>query len=868
MATRQFVYTPTGHSGVDRALRYLAQYLNQDIVPGVDSGITDADVVAQFLGVYFQPFDDDVHLTWTLHEGSVSNISYPNNGKTGGRTFRATGGETFIAANTRVAFEESWLYRFRCRVRMVVAPADPAKDLFSMGIEGVAADGSTIVGTDGTADYTKAHWIVAAAGDMGGFSLGAWQEFGGYFKGHGAPGSGVPSGDPTAPSQLHDNALYFRPVMWLNQDGGDGTMEVDYLAIDRVAVDPSDADDVEVLNPVIGVDAITRQAQTESLKVNAVTAAKTDLSGISPATGVIRSPLMRASAFHVGPDPKLEFLYTSEEITHSTFLLQSLRTGLFAKARVGDDDLFYALPHVAVIEREIRDDKVISIEVQDSADNPTFVVFPIPKWDPETIGMMMTTANPGTPFRTVLHSGRPQLIDAELRDDDGDWKYDLSYTASGATGSVAVVTFLNGTRVSRTLTNNAGGFLTPIYDTALAAGEILRVEITPFELPDGAGEKGDVFIRWAARSGGAQEQVTKADAYLSDEGEYSESRNMEVTVEYDTANVAGGDKVDIEEQINLGAWAPIITDQATGPQSVTVDLGEREYSTAGQPEVRRYRVILHDGASTIYYRRVTGQVDTRYALGGGTGGTGAGEHGGETGTMATAVAVRTQDGVCGTSVMYNTVSWTADDTEPGDTVSIDRSYDLDAAGFTEWEVVAAAVGLPAASGSYKDLVPGKTYQGSFPEHTLDAKYRVRLLNSSGVVKDALVTNTIVNDYDVCLASLIAIFAERFDDGQDSGTATKAQVNKLVYNTANLPAGATVEVYVVEDGGDPVLVEDALGGGDDIAIEQEQSGTVYDAGGEPKTIEYIVEVKDDSGNLLDSDSSGPIDNTFGRLVDPV
>jgi hypothetical protein len=708
--------------------------------------------------------------------------------------------------------------------------------------------------------------------DLGGETLGVFVERGGFFRGHGNPGSAVPSGDPTAPAQLHDDVRYFRPVLRINHTGGDGEMEVDYISIDIADEADSVGDGIDKVSPIIGVDPATQTATTDSILVNAVTPAKTDLSGISSATGVIRTPLMSAEAFHVNPDSKMEFMYTTEEITHSTYLLRRLKEGQFVKARVGGEDNFHALPHVAIIEREIRDDKVVSIETQDAEDNPFYALFPVPKWDPETIGKFMTTADPSTPFREVAHDGRPVLLDAELRDDAGAWKYDLSYTASGATGSVAVTSYVNGTRVNRIVNNNAGAFISPVYSVAIAAGETLRVEITPFELPDGAGEKGDTITRWIQRTGGSQARVTLADAMLSQEGEVASEPpvNMQISVDYVTAGTAGGDKVDIYESINGGAFTPILIDQTVGTQTVTVDLGEREYSINGIPEDRRYRVTLHDGAGTIHYQKLTGAVDTRSVRLGADGGTGAGESGGETGTISVASATRTTNGNCITPIsMKNTVSWTGIDLEPGDTVRIDVSSDLDGAGFGPWINIRSAQGLPAATGSYVHLMPGKQYEATTPDKTWDRKYRVRLVSTTGLTKDEFTTSVVENDYISCGVASLDVSGERRDDGEDSGDTSRSQSNTVYIATADIPADYTIEIVKQTDGGELVVVDDNIDAtSEDIVIEEEQSGTIYDPTGDTFETEYFVNLYDETGTLVDTQSTGTITNTGHEIVDPV
>lgn len=220
-------------------------------------------------GVFLETFEvlpDD----WNLRLGERPN-SLSANGQAGGNALVADEGTTsWIAYPQNIPYDPSKLYRIRARVRMTVAPTDATKDLVYFGVEGVAADGVTLVNTGGTNSAGSQHYVAANGVDMGAYALGSWQEFTGWFEGHGTYRAGG-TNSPILPSGLHANVRYFRPLAILNYSGGDGTMELDYLAVDVF-----DEDGLNRTYLGLGSDGVVAadKVATASLQANAVTAAK------------------------------------------------------------------------------------------------------------------------------------------------------------------------------------------------------------------------------------------------------------------------------------------------------------------------------------------------------------------------------------------------------------------------------------------------------------------------------------------------------------------------------------------------------------------------------------------------------------------
>ena len=237
-----FEPTPTGDEAVDVVFKRLQQAMRgqaTDVAQAIQDGDEATQIIAvaaqqQAQGIFFQTFEDPVEADWTVHEG-YGTVSYPTNGVVGGKAFRSVGGNMWLAYPGNIPFDPARLYRFRARARLIVAPTNPANDWFYYGFEGVAADGTTLVNVAGADTYTNQHYAIGA--DMGAYTLGEWQEFTYYFKGTAATGVGGGATPQTA-GKTHQNVRYMRPMFLLNFSSGDGTMEIDYLAIEVITEDP------------------------------------------------------------------------------------------------------------------------------------------------------------------------------------------------------------------------------------------------------------------------------------------------------------------------------------------------------------------------------------------------------------------------------------------------------------------------------------------------------------------------------------------------------------------------------------------------------------------------------------------------------
>lgn len=200
-------------------------------------------------GVFFDGFEHQNYPLYynvrALAAGAV--ITYPQTGQNGGRALSASG-LAWLAWKQNVPFDPAAWYRITARLRRTVASTTGNEGVY-IGIEGVAADGSTLINVLGSNDYTNQHYLAAQNQNLGATGLGVWVDVVGYFKGNGTPVV-APSNSINTPSPLYTGVAYFRPLLILNYNGGNGTQEIDYLRVERLTslgtalIDPASVTEV------------------------------------------------------------------------------------------------------------------------------------------------------------------------------------------------------------------------------------------------------------------------------------------------------------------------------------------------------------------------------------------------------------------------------------------------------------------------------------------------------------------------------------------------------------------------------------------------------------------------------------------------
>lgn len=167
----------------------------------------------------------------------MSTIETLSGGVTGGNILEVAGYERILFDNLLTPFEPSKLYRIRARIKNTVRPADPARNLIRVGVEGLAADGATLVDANGEDTNGNQYFVAAEMVDMGALDLDVWYDFTGYMKGQGAYIPNATSPDNASP--LSAAVAFIMPVVWVNCEDGDGTCQIDAVFLDVL---PENAD--------------------------------------------------------------------------------------------------------------------------------------------------------------------------------------------------------------------------------------------------------------------------------------------------------------------------------------------------------------------------------------------------------------------------------------------------------------------------------------------------------------------------------------------------------------------------------------------------------------------------------------------------
>ena len=259
---------------VDRVLTALKdQMKNFEAADAAElGGVPASSVISGANSMYFQTFENDIEEDWNLRSGSIAAITYPNNGRAGGRALRTTSKAVWLADNVNIPFDPSRLYRIRTRLRKVSGTTRAAY----VGVEGIGADGTTIVDRSGGTTTGTGQNIVGASGSIA--VTTTWFTYEGYFKGTAATGTGSsPSTDASAPRTLHENTRYIRPFFALSQGGDDGVYEIDYITLE-VLTETSEVNkilteaggrSVTTIAGTVGVDGVITEDNVDGTSVAA-----------------------------------------------------------------------------------------------------------------------------------------------------------------------------------------------------------------------------------------------------------------------------------------------------------------------------------------------------------------------------------------------------------------------------------------------------------------------------------------------------------------------------------------------------------------------------------------------------------------------
>jgi hypothetical protein len=184
-------------------------------------------------GSYFESWE---HQRWELYYnerlGQSPVVTYPLAGETGGRVLQVAGASLWLSLKDNIDFDPGSLYRIIGKLRRTAASTfGPVTEYAYFGVDAIAADGVTILDTNGGNSATNSHFVISQY-DMATVPVGNWVTLTGYFKGTGSPFNNSLNQD--TPTPLITGSRYFRPMLLVNWVSGNGTAQVDFIRIERM----------------------------------------------------------------------------------------------------------------------------------------------------------------------------------------------------------------------------------------------------------------------------------------------------------------------------------------------------------------------------------------------------------------------------------------------------------------------------------------------------------------------------------------------------------------------------------------------------------------------------------------------------------
>ena len=223
--------------------------------------------------------------TQTFDSGTSSWLTGVTDAAAGGTVAQAVGPVT-LERNSNTPYDPDTLYRVIARVRTTVAPTAGTATV-SMGLVGIATDGTTRVSSTGANNIvTGQHFIAANAVTV---AVGTtWTTFTGYVQGTAATGTTAASPDPKAPGKMHTNVRYVRPIVRLLAGATGGTMQVDQVTVETL---PTGA-----VNSVNIADGAITAAKISAGAVDATALSATAITGKTITGGTVTGALIQTAA--------------------------------------------------------------------------------------------------------------------------------------------------------------------------------------------------------------------------------------------------------------------------------------------------------------------------------------------------------------------------------------------------------------------------------------------------------------------------------------------------------------------------------------------------------------------------------------------
>ncbi|MBC9785856.1 hypothetical protein H1S01_15325 [Heliobacterium chlorum] len=148
---------------------------------------------------------------------------------TDGKCLRVSGGVGWFYWNGLIPYQPDRLYVIKARFRQAVDPTVGGPNCY-LGVEGIAADGVTLVNTVGSNTHSGQFYYGACGTAL--TSTGGWQTFIGYIRGYSSTVLNMPYPNPNSPGPMGNSVAYIRPMFIVNYLDGNGTADIDYVVLE------------------------------------------------------------------------------------------------------------------------------------------------------------------------------------------------------------------------------------------------------------------------------------------------------------------------------------------------------------------------------------------------------------------------------------------------------------------------------------------------------------------------------------------------------------------------------------------------------------------------------------------------------------
>ena len=129
----------------------------------------------------------------------------------------------YVRTGALIAYDPAKLYRMRVRARTTAGAG-----VCYIGLEGVAANGTTIVDPDGASNGIGHYFVVSGA-----LLDKDWTEYAGFVQGKAATGDASARPSFSAPGKMNNNVAFVRPVIISNYPAQPGYTDVDYCILEE-----------------------------------------------------------------------------------------------------------------------------------------------------------------------------------------------------------------------------------------------------------------------------------------------------------------------------------------------------------------------------------------------------------------------------------------------------------------------------------------------------------------------------------------------------------------------------------------------------------------------------------------------------------